>query len=238
MALVLGLGVVSCDRRGQPQNAAPAASHTSTHSNAAQAPAGEARRTILIEGTSLTAGLGLDPDEAWPAVLQQRIDSEGLPFRVVNAGLSGETSAGALRRTDWLLREPVDVFVLETGANDGLRGLDPDSLEVNIEAILARVKAARPEAKLFVVQMEAPPNMGARYTARFHAAFGAAARSGGAELLPFLLTGVAGVPSLNQADGMHPTAEGARLAAATEWRALEPVLRSLGPAVDEPRKSM
>jgi acyl-CoA thioesterase I len=187
-----------------------------------------ARRTILIEGTSLTAGLGLDPDEAWPAVLQQRIDSEGLPFTVVNAGLSGETSAGALRRVEWLLRGPVDVFVLETGANDGLRGLDPDSLRANIEAILAKVKAARPGARLFVVQMEAPPNMGARYAARFHAAFGDAARASGAELLPFLLTGVAGVTSLNQADGMHPTAEGARLAAATEWRALEPALTDIG----------
>jgi acyl-CoA thioesterase I len=174
----------------------------------------------------LTAGLGLDPDEAWPALLQGRIDSAGLPFTVVNAGLSGETSAGALRRIDWLLRGPVDVFVLETGANDGLRGLDPDSLQANVERILAKVKAARPAAQLFVVQMEAPPNMGRAYGERFHAAFGAAARAEGATLLPFLLTGVAGVPSLNQADGMHPTAEGAKVVAATEWRALAPVLRS------------
>jgi acyl-CoA thioesterase-1 len=171
--------------------------------------------------------LGIDPDQAWPAVLQERIDSAGLPFTVVNAGLSGETSAGALRRIDWLLRGPVDVFVLETGANDGLRGLDTDSLRQHIEAILARVKAARPAAKLFVVQMEAPPNMGADYARRFHAAYGEAARSGGAELLPFLLTGVAGVPSLNQPDGIHPTAEGARRVAATEWGALAPALRGM-----------
>jgi acyl-CoA thioesterase-1 len=208
----------ACDRGA-------AASHsTSTHASAAS-PAG--RRTILIEGTSLTAGLGLDPDQAWPAVLQQRIDSDGLPFTVVNAGLSGETSAGALRRIDWLLRGPVDVFVLETGANDGLRGLDPDSLQANIEAILAKVKTARPGALLCVIQMEAPPNLGPAYAARFHAAFGDAARSAGAQLLPFLLTGIAGTPSLNQADGIHPTATGARLAAGTEWRALAPLLKSM-----------
>jgi acyl-CoA thioesterase-1 len=211
--------MVACDR-------APAVSHTtSTHAPAASPAAG--RRTIVIEGTSLTAGLGLDPDQAWPAVLQQRIDSNGLPFTVVNAGLSGETSAGALRRIDWLLRGPVDVFVLETGANDGLRGLDPDSLQANIEAILAKVKAARPGALLCVIQMEAPPNLGPAYAARFHAAFGKAARAAGAQLLPFLLTGVAGTPSLNQADGMHPTAAGARLAAGTEWRALAPLLKSM-----------
>jgi acyl-CoA thioesterase-1 len=220
VAVVVG---VACDRG--------VVSH-STSAHVAAAAAG--RRTILIEGTSLTAGLGLDPDEAWPAVLQQRIDSEALPFVVVNAGLSGETSAGALRRIDWLLRGPVDVFVLETGANDGLRGLDPDSLRANMEAILAKVAAARPGAVLCVVQMEAPPNLGPAYSARFHAAFGEAARASGARLLPFLLSGVAGVPTLNQADGMHPTAAGARIAAATEWRALEPVLRS----IDHTGKSM
>jgi acyl-CoA thioesterase I len=217
---VFGLGV-ACDRGGS------ATTSHSTSPRVAAAPATGARRTILIEGTSLTAGLGLDPDQAWPAVLQQQIDSAGLPFTVVNAGLSGETSAGALRRVDWLLRGPVAVFVLETGANDGLRGLDPDSLRSHIEAILAKVKAARPEAKMFVVQMEAPPNMGGAYAARFHAAYGEAARSAGAELLPFLLTGVAGVPSLNQQDGIHPTAEGAKRVAATEWGALAPTLRAM-----------
>ena len=160
-------------------------------------------------------------------MLQAKIDSATLPFRVVNAGLSGETSAGALRRTDWILRGPVDVFVLETGANDGLRGLDPDSMRANIEGILAKVKAARPDARMCVVQMEAPPNLGARYVARFHAAYGAAAKAQGATLLPFLLDGVAGHPGLNQADGIHPNAAGARLVAVTEWRALEPVLRSV-----------
>jgi acyl-CoA thioesterase-1 len=189
--------------------------------------AAPSRRTVLVLGTSLTAGLGLDPDQAWPALLQDKIDSAKLPFTVVNAGLSGETSAGALRRVDWLLRGPVDLFVLETGANDGLRGLDPDTLQANIESILAKVKAVRPQARLAVVQMEAPPNLGASYAARFHAVFGTAARAEGATLLPFLLDSVAGHPELNQADGMHPNVTGARIVARTEWRALRGVLDSM-----------
>lgn len=183
-----------------------------------------ARHTVLIVGTSLTAGLGLDPDEAWPALIQAKIDSARLPYRVVNAGLSGETSAGALRRIDWLLRGPVDVFVLETGANDGLRGLDTDSLKANIEATLAKVHAARPSARLALVQMEAPPNLGPAYTREFHDVYAAAARETGATLLPFLLDSVAGHPALNQADGMHPNVVGSRIAARTEWRALLPIL--------------
>jgi len=178
-------------------------------------------------GTSLTAGYGLEPAQAYPAVLQRRADSLGLDVRVVNAGLSGETSAGALRRVDWVLRGPVDAFVLETGANDGLRGLDVDSTRANIEAVLGRVRAARPGAALFLVQMEAPPNLGPEYTRRFREMYPAVARGQGATLLPFLLEDVAGRPGLNQADGIHPTAAGARLVANTLWRALEPVFRRL-----------
>ena len=129
------------------------------------------RRTLVFVGTSLTAGLGLDPDKAYPALIQQKADSSGLLLDVVNAGLSGETSAGALRRIDWLLSGPVDVLVLETGANDGLRGLNVDSTRANIRAILAKVKAARPNARLALVQMEAPPNLGDRYTAAFRGMF-------------------------------------------------------------------
>jgi acyl-CoA thioesterase-1 len=183
-----------------------------------------ARRTVLIVGTSLTAGLGLDPEDAWPALIQAKIDSAGLPYHVVNAGLSGETSAGALRRIDWLMRGPVDVFVLETGANDGLRGLDTDSLRANVEAILAKVHVARPSARLALVQMEAPPNLGQAYIKQFHEVYPAAAQASGATLLPFLLDSVAGHPGLNQADGMHPNVQGARLVAKTEWRALLPIL--------------
>jgi acyl-CoA thioesterase-1 len=209
----LALLVLACGREKPPSGQT-----TSVHNDTT------ARHTVLIVGTSLTAGLGLDPDDAWPALIQAKIDSAGLPFRVVNAGLSGETSAGTLRRIDWLLRGPVDVFVLETGANDGLRGLDVDSLRANLDAILAKVHAARPTARLALIQMEAPPNLGPAYTREFHDVYPEAARAEGATLLPFLLDSVAGLPALNQADGMHPNVAGARIVARTEWRALLPIL--------------
>ncbi len=182
--------------------------------------------TVLIVGTSLTAGLGLDPDQAYPALLQRKVDSAGLPYQVVNAGLSGETSAGALRRIGWLLRQPIAVFVLETGANDGLRGLDVDSTKTHVAAILDSVRRADPRAAICLVQMEAPPNLGPRYTRAFHDLYPAVARAQGATLLPFLLQGVAGESALNQADGMHPNVTGERIVAATVWSGLEPVLRA------------
>ncbi len=183
------------------------------------------RPSVVFLGTSLTAGLGLEPEQAYPALIQQKIDSAGLALRVVNAGMSGETSAGARRRVDWLLREPVAVLVLETGANDGLRGLPPDSLRANIQAVFDRAKAISPPPKLVLVGMRVPPNYGQAYTERFHAVYPELARKNGAELVPFLLKGVGGVPGLNQADGIHPTAEGQRVMAETVWRVLEPVLR-------------
>ncbi|HEY0970826.1 MAG TPA: arylesterase [Gemmatimonadales bacterium] len=182
---------------------------------------------VLIAGTSLTAGLGLDPGDAYPAVVQLMADSAGVPVRVVNAGLSGETSAGLLRRIGWLLRDPADVVVIETGANDGLRGVNPDSTRENLRRIVAAVREAQPGAAVMLVQMEAPPNLGESYTGRFRAMYPEVARESGAVLVPFLLDGVAGVASLNQADGIHPNEEGARRAAATVWEALRPVLDSL-----------
>ncbi|CAA9297666.1 MAG: Arylesterase precursor [uncultured Gemmatimonadaceae bacterium] len=183
---------------------------------------------VVFMGTSLTAGYGLaSPEQAYPAVLARRADSLGYDVRVVNAGLSGETSAGARRRVDWVLRGRVDAFVLETGANDGLRALDVDSTRANIVATLRRVRALRPAARVYLVQMEAPPNLGAAYTERFRAIFPAIARSEGVTLLPFLLEEVAGRAALNQADGIHPTAEGARRVAGTLWPALAPLFREL-----------
>lgn len=194
----------------------------------AQAPTDPAkpsgRRTVLFVGTSLTAGLGLDPDLAYPALIQRKADSASLNIEVVNAGVSGETSAGALRRIDWLLRGPVDILVLETGANDGLRGLNVDSTRANIRAILAKVKAAKPDTKLAVVQMEAPPNLGDRYTVAFRGMFPAVAGEMGATLVPFLLDRVAGVASLNQDDGIHPNEKGERIVAENVWRAIKPLL--------------
>jgi acyl-CoA thioesterase-1 len=183
------------------------------------------RPSVLFLGTSLTAGMGLEPEQAYPALIQQKIDSAGLKFRVVNAGVSGETSAGARRRVDWLLREPVAVLVLETGANDGLRGLPPDSLRANIQAVFDRVKALSPPTRLVLVGMRIPPNYGRAYTERFQAIYPEVAGRNGAALVPFLLQGVGGISRLNQADGIHPTAEGQRVLAETVWKVLEPVLR-------------
>ncbi len=181
--------------------------------------------SVVFLGTSLTAGLGLEPEQAYPALIQQKIDSAGLDYRVVNAGVSGETSAGARRRLDWLLREPVAVLVIETGANDGLRGLPADSLRANIQAMLDRARRLQPAPRLVLIGMRIPPNYGRAYSQQFQTIYSEVARANGAELVPFLLEGVGGVAGLNQPDGIHPTAEGQRVMAETVWRVLEPVLR-------------
>jgi acyl-CoA thioesterase I len=183
------------------------------------------RRSIVFLGTSLTAGHGIDPEEAYPALIQKKIDAAGLDYQAINAGVSGETSAGALRRVDWLLRQPVSVLVLETGANDGLRGLPPDSLRANIQAILDRVRRLQPSAKLVILGMRVPPNYGRAYSQRFQSVYLDLAKANGATFVPFLLEGVGGLSALNQADGIHPTAQGQRRMAETVWRVLEPVLR-------------
>lgn len=192
-----------------------------------QSPLPGPRRTVLMVGTSLTAGLGLDPEDAYPALLQRKADSAGYHVDIVNAGLSGETSAGALRRMDWLLKGPADVVVIETGANDGLRGLDVDSTRANLRAIVAKVKATRPNARILLAQMEAPPNLGAKYTAAFSAMYQNVAREEGVAVMPFLLRGVAGVTGLNQQDGIHPNERGEQIVAANVWETLGPVLQQL-----------
>jgi acyl-CoA thioesterase-1 len=179
---------------------------------------------VLFIGTSLTAGLGLDPDSAYPAIIARRAAAAGLPITVSNAGVSGETSAGALRRMDWLVKEPVDVVVIETGANDGLRGVDPDSTAANLRSIIAKVQEAQPSARIALVQMEAPTNLGASYTSRFRTVFPTVATQTSVTLFPFLLDSVAGVAALNQADGIHPNEEGARRVATTIWAALQPLI--------------
>ena len=188
------------------------------------APATDPRPLILFLGTSLTAGLGVDPDSAYPALIQRKLDSAGVPLRTVNAGVSGETSAGALRRLPALLRDSIRVLVVETGANDGLRGLDPDSTAANINALVAQARAHDPAITIVLAQMEAPPNMGPRFTARFRALFPTLARRERLVLMPFLLEGVGGVDTLNQDDGIHPTPAGHRVVAANVWRTLEPLI--------------
>ena len=179
---------------------------------------------MLIVGTSLTAGLGLEPESAYPALLQRKLDSAGIAFKVVNAGYSGETSAGALRRIEWLLRDSASIVVIETGANDGLRGQDVDSTRATLRAIVRRVKAVLPDATVLLAQMESPPNLGERYTTAFRAMFPAVAREEGVLLMPFLLDRVAGVADMNQGDGIHPNEKGSKLVAENVFRALLPVL--------------
>lgn len=183
------------------------------------------RPSILFLGTSLTAGLGVEPEQAYPALVRQRIDSLGLAWTVVNGGLSGETSAGAVRRLEWLLRGPIKLLVVETGANDGLRGLDPDSTRANLAAIVRRARAHDSTMTIVIAGMEAPPNLGPAYTRRFRAVFADLAQREHLAMIPFLLTGVGGVDSLNQADGIHPTPRGHRVIATTVWGVLEPLLR-------------
>ena len=187
--------------------------------------AGEAK-TILIFGDSLTAGLGLDDPttQAYPALLQKKIGAAGLPYRVVNGGLSGETTAAGLRRIDWMLRERVDVFVLALGGNDGLRGILPNVTRANLAGILEKVRSKYPEAKLVVAGMQMPPNLGPDYLVAYRAIFPDVAKATGATLIPFLLEGVGGVPELNQHDGIHPTAKGHAQVAETVWRVLRTLL--------------
>lgn len=188
------------------------------------APAPGQGKTILFIGTSLTAGLGVEPDQAWPALIQRKIDSAGLDYRVVNAGVSGETSAGALRRLDWLMRSPAAVVVIETGANDGLRGQDPDSIKANIQQIVDGIKQRQPQAKILLVGMNTMRNLGRDYVSRFEAIYPELARTNNVPLVPSLLAGVGGIDSLNQPDGIHPTPAGHAIMAATVWRTLQPLL--------------
>jgi acyl-CoA thioesterase-1 len=185
----------------------------------------------LFFGTSLTAGYGLDPSLAFPNLIEKKSESTATPIRAINAGLSGETSAGALRRIEWALRKPVDIVVLETGGNDALRALDPDSLESNLEGIVKRIRKAQPSARILLAVMESPPNLGVRYTTRFREAYTNVARRENLALVPFLLDKVAGDPQLNQADGVHPNERGERIVADNVWRALEPIVREISSAL-------
>jgi acyl-CoA thioesterase-1 len=183
-------------------------------------------RTIVFFGDSLTAGYGLDDpaDEAYPALIQKKITAAHRPWRVVNAGLSGETSAGGVRRVDWVLRQPVDAFVLALGANDGLRGIEPRISRANLQRIIDRVRAKNPSARIVLAGMQMPPNLGPDYTREFAAMYPELAQQNHTAFVPFLLEGVAGRAELNQPDGIHPTAEGHRRIAENVWATLSPLL--------------
>jgi acyl-CoA thioesterase-1 len=193
---------------------------TSMKSDSASTPSN--KKTILFFGDSLTAGYGLDdPSDAFPGVIQRKIDSLKLPYTVVNAGVSGETTAGGLGRIDWILKPKVDVFVLELGANDGLRGIPVNETTKNLQAIIDKVKAKYPDAKLLLLGMQVPPSMGSDYVNGFKDLFPKLAEKNKILLMPFLLAGVGGNPKLNQADGIHPTVEGAKIVAGNVWQILK-----------------
>lgn len=181
-------------------------------------------RIIVFFGDSLTAGLGLDPDEAYPALVQKKIAAAGLSWRVVNAGLSGETTAGGLRRLDWILRQPIDIFVIELGANDGLRGIPPPTSRANLQTMIDRVRARYPHVIVVLAGMQLPTNLGPEHTRQFAAMYPELAKTNHAILIPFLLEGVGGMTRLNQSDGMHPTAEGHSRVAETVWNAIKDLL--------------
>jgi len=179
-------------------------------------------------GTSLTAGYGLEnPDDGYTGLIQAMVDSLTLPFEIVNAGVSGETSAGGIRRVEWLFEVPTDVLVLELGANDGLRGQSPSVMKNNLQTIIDEVRRRHPTLRLVIAGMEAPPNMGSWYVGEFRSVFAELAARNDALLIPFLLDGVAGTIALNQADGIHPNPEGHRRVAATVWKIMEPLLLEL-----------
>ncbi|RXK55756.1 arylesterase [Oleiharenicola lentus] len=181
-------------------------------------------KTVIFFGDSLTAGYGVDPDEAYPALIQKKIDEAGKTWRVVNAGLSGETSSGGLRRLDWILKQKVDIFVIELGGNDGLRGIPPATTRANLEAMIQRIRQRQPDVKVVIAGMQMPTNMGPEHTREFAAIFPEVARKTEAVLIPFLLEGVGGVASLNLPDGIHPTPQGHQIVAETVWTVLHPLL--------------
>ncbi len=183
------------------------------------------KKVILFFGNSLTAGYGLDTEESFPALVQDRLDSLGLGYTAVNSGLSGETTTGGLNRLQWVLNQKVDIFVLELGANDGLRGIPLTETRANLQGIIDAVKEKNPKTQIVLAGMQIPPNMGQDYTKEFRTIFPELAEENEVDLIPFLLDGVAGIPELNLPDGIHPTAEGQKIVTENVWAVLSPLLK-------------
>jgi acyl-CoA thioesterase-1 len=182
------------------------------------------RARVVVLGDSITAGAGLDPQKAYPAVLQEKVDAAHLPFEIINAGVSGDTTAGGLRRVDWVLARGASVLVVALGGNDGLRGIQAKETEENLRQIVKRAREKIPNLSVIVAGMEMPATMGAEYVAEYRKVFSKVAADSNATLIPFLLEGVGGVPELNQADMIHPTAAGQKIVAENVWKALQPLL--------------
>lgn len=220
LAALLGLALAACN--AGPGTEKPVV--TAVPASTSATPPVTAKKRLLFFGNSLTAGLGVEPEQAFAGLIGQKIDSLGLPYEVINAGLSGETTAGGRSRVGWVLRQPVDIFVLELGANDGLRGIPLASTRQNLQGLVDTVRRRSPGARIVLAGMQIPPNMGQAYSADFRAVFQEIAVKNHLVLIPFLLEGVGGHPNLNQADGIHPTPAGHRIVARTVWAVLGPLL--------------
>ena len=187
--------------------------------------AAEGAKRIVVLGDSIAAGYGVDPEEAYPAILQRKIDEAKLPYTVVNAGLSGDTTAGGLRRIDWILKQPLDILIIELGGNDGLRGLPVSQTRSNLQAMIDRTRAKYPNVKILIAGMKMPANMGADYTAEFEKTFADIAKRNHTAFVPFVLENVGGKPELNQADRIHPTPAGHEIVAQNIWPVLKALLK-------------
>ncbi len=221
--LLLSTILVLFSACGSNDSKAPDSGAVSKPAQQATTPA-DARRNIVFFGNSLTAAYQLPPEQGFPALIQRKIDSLGLPYRCIDAGLSGETTADGKNRIDWVLKQPVDIFVLELGGNDALRGLPVKASRENLQAIISKVKARYPNCKIVLAGMLAPPNLGANYTKAFQQMYPDLAKNNKAALIPFLLDGVGGIPSLNLEDGIHPNVEGQKIVAENVWKVLKPLL--------------
>ncbi|WP_234735376.1 arylesterase [Tellurirhabdus bombi] len=229
LVLLMGLAFLTGLWRCSSSSEKKETEETKANSPAQKAePASSQKKTILFFGNSLTAGYGVEPTQAFAGLIGRRIDSLKLNYTVVNAGLSGETTAGGKSRITWVLRQPVDIFVLELGANDGLRGIPLKATEENLQAIIDTVRKKSPQARIVLAGMQIPPNMGPEYTSKFRQIFPELARKNDAVLIPFLLKDVGGISRLNQSDGIHPTPEGHQIVAETVWEILEPLLTTSG----------
>lgn len=184
----------------------------------------DAPKNIIFFGDSITAGYGIPIEQSFPSLVQQKLDEKELNYKVINAGLSGETSAGGLNRIDWILRSKPEIFFLELGGNDGLRGLSLEETEKNLKSMIDKIKAANSEAQVFLCGMQIPPNLGQDYTAQFRELYPKVAKEKNVKLIPFLLEGVGGNPKLNLSDGIHPNPQGHKIVAETVWEYLKPRL--------------
>jgi acyl-CoA thioesterase-1 len=214
--LIAGLSLYACKNDN--------ASTASTQSGQAEQTAPGQKKNIIFFGNSLTAAYQLAPEQGFPALIQKKIDALGLPYNCINAGVSGETSMDGANRIGWVLQQPVDIFVLELGANDALRGLPLKETKTNLQSIIDRVKAVNPACKIVIAGMQAPPNLGQEYTITFKELFKNLAAKNGAAVIPFLLEGVAADPALNLEDGIHPNVEGHKIVAENVWKVLGPLL--------------